>query len=124
MASKDFGSYCKVLEVVRAGVLGVTNAGTTAIDMQTCRQGWLIISLNVGSDVATSFVLQHSDDNSTWATLKSVDNADLAADALKKYDLANMKRYVRATWTRAAAAGDSYWAVLVVGDLAVRAPIS
>ncbi len=119
---KDFGSYCRLREVVASGTLGVTNAGTTAVDMDTCRQGWLIIDQVIGIDVATSFVLQHSPDNITFTTLETVANADLAATALVTYNLENMYRYVRATWTRAAANADSVWCVLVLGDLSVRTP--
>jgi len=122
-SARDFGSYGKVLELVRAGVLGVTNAGTTAIDMRTCRNGRLLISQTIGTDVATDFTLEHSYDNSTWATLVEVTDANLAASTLYQVDVANTYRYLRITWTRAAANADTYWAVLYMGTEPVTAPV-
>lgn len=121
-SAKDFESYCTVREVVAAGVLGVTNAGTAAVDMATCRQGWLIIDLALVTDIPTNVVLQHSSDNVTFTALETVPDADVAASGLAHYNLENMQRYVRLTWTRALANADSHWCVLVVGDLMVRAP--
>jgi hypothetical protein len=123
-SARDFGSYTEVKELVAAGVLGATNAGTTAQDMGTCRVGRLLISLTVGTDVPTDVVLQHSPDGTTWTNLLAPADANFAATTLYEHDVANMYRYVRMTWTRAAAAGDSYWAIILIGDLAVRAPIS
>ena len=122
-SAKDFGSYIEVGELVRAGVLGPTSAGTTAVDMRTCRVGRLLISLTVGTDVPTNVVLQHSPDNVTWTNLAAPANALFAASTLYEVDVANLYRYVRMTWTRAAAAGDSYWSIILLGDLAVKAPI-
>ena len=123
-SAKDFGSYIEVKELVRASVLGVTNAGTTAQDMGTCRVGRLLISLTVGTDVPTNVVLQHSPDGTTWTALASPANALFAASTLYEVDVANTYRYMRMTWTRAAAGADSYWSVIFLGDLAVRAPIT
>ena len=120
--SKDFGSVCITRAVVQAGVLGVTNAGTAAVDMGTSRQGYLIISLTVGTDVPTNVIIQDSADNVTFAALETVVNADVAATGIDVYDMPNMRRYVRATWTRAAAGADSWWSIVAVGDLMVRAP--
>lgn len=122
-SAKDFGSYTLLREVVAAGTLGVTNAGTASVDMRTCRQGLLMIDLVVGTDVPSDFILQHSHDDSTWATLEAVADADLLASDILTYDLENMERYVRLTWTRALANADSQWCVLVLGDLAVRTPL-
>lgn len=106
--------------VVQASTLGATSAGTTAVDLGTCRKGLLLISLTVGTDVPTNVVIQHSSDNVTFSTLRAVANADVAATGFHVYQQTRIYRYVRATWTRAAAAADSRWSVVVVGDQAVR----
>ncbi len=122
-SARDFASYTKTLELVRAGVLGVTNAGTAAIDMRTARVGKLMISLLVGTDVPTNVVLQHSSDGVTWVNLAAPANALFAASTFYELDVANIFRYLRMTWTRAAAGADSWWSILFIADLAVRTPI-
>lgn len=123
--ARDFGAFSKTVEVVRAGVLGPTNAGTASQDLGTARQGRLFISLNAVGDVPTNVVLQHSWDNATWTNIQVVPNASLAASTFYQVELTNiaLQRYVRLTWTRATAFGTSHWAVWVVGDLAVISPI-
>jgi len=119
---KDFISYCEVEEIVAAGTLGATSAGTASVDLGMCRNALVMIDLVVGTDVPTGVLIQHSPDNVTWTTHTTVANADLAASALQTYDLYNLYRYVRLAWTRATAFGDSQWCVLVIGDLMYRAP--
>ena len=119
---KDFLSYCEVEQIVAAGVLGVTSAATTAVDLGTCRNALIMIDLVVGTDVPTTVLIQHSPDNVTFTTHTTVANADLAATTLATYDCYNLQRYVRVTWVRAAAAANSFWCVLAIGDLMVRAP--
>ena len=122
-SARDFGSYAKCLELVRAGVMGVTNAGTASIDMRTIRVGRLMISLLVGTDVPTNVVLQHSPDNATWTNLVAPANALFAASTFYQVDVANVYRYLRMTWTRAGVAADSWWSITFIGDLAVVTPI-
>ena len=117
---RDFGSECITRAVVAAGVLGATNAGTTAVDMNDCRNVQIIISNVVGTDVATACTIEHSIDNTTFVTLQAVPNASLAATAFLTYNLSNVYRYVRAAWTRAAAGADSYWTIVAIGDRQVR----
>ena len=122
-SAKDFESYAVVRSVIAPAVLGVTNAGTASVDMGMSRQGWLIIDLVVGTDIPTDVVLQHSSDNVTFTNLYAVPDADVAASDLVHYNLPNMQRFVRLTWTRALANADTLWAVHVIGDLMIRAPI-
>lgn len=117
---RDFGSECITREVVRAGVLGATSTGTTAVDMGDCRNGQIIISLAVGTDVASSMTIQHSYDGSTWSTLQAVPDASLTSSGFLTYNVSNMYRYVRAAWTRALSNGDSYWSIIIIGERQVR----
>ena len=117
---RDFASECITREIVKAAVLGATNAGTAAVDMNDCRNGQIVISLTVGTDVATACTIQHSVDNVTFVALQAVPNASLAASAFLTYDVANLFRYVRVIWTRAAAGADSYWSIVITGDRQVR----
>ena len=119
---KDFGSYCEAESVVNAGVLGVTNAGTVAVDLGLCRNAWLTINQTIVTDVPTTVLIEHSPDNVTFTTHTTIANADLAATTLATYDLYNLYRYVRLSWVRAAANADSFWSVVIIGDLMIRAP--
>lgn len=109
-------------ELVAAAVLGATSTGTTGVSMGTCRSSMLLISLVVGTDVATSFTVQHSYDNSTWADLLDIDDTDLDATDLVVKELPRHYRYLRVKWTRAASGGDSYWAIMAVGKYPTEAP--
>ncbi len=120
--SKDFGSVTIARELVKSSVLGVTNAGTDSVDLGLTRQGYLIISLDEGTDVVSDVVLQDSADDVTFATILEVDDADVDSDAFVTYDVPNIRRYARMTWTRAGVAGDSNWSVVLLGSLMVRAP--
>ena len=121
---RDYAGENYSREIVAAGVLGVTNTGTTAVDMETCRNAVVNISIVVTTDVPTGITIQDSSDNSTFATHTTITASDLAATAFKSYNLANIKRYVRIAWTRAAANADTYWCVIINGDRALRGPIS
>ena len=105
--------------LVQAAVLGATSAATTAVDLGdttgVSRDALVTVSITVGSDVPTTILLQHSSDNSTFATHTTIANADLAATGIDVYSLRNVKRYLRITWIRAASAGDTYWSVCVTG---------
>ena len=117
---RDATSETTTKAVVQANVLGATNTGTTAVDMGFSRNVLVTISTTVGSDVASAITLQHSSDNSTFATHTTVTTADLAATGIDTYDLHNCKRYLRIAWTRAASAGDSYWSVTATGYRLIR----
>jgi len=119
---RNYADVLTAKKLVAAGVLGATSAGTTGVDMGTHKSSMLSIDLVVGSDVATSFTVQHSYDNSTWADLLAVTDASLAATALVVRELTNHYRYLRVKWTRAAAGADSYWSILAVGKAPQLAP--
>lgn len=112
---RDATSETTVLAVVQASVLGVTNTGTTAVDLGTSRHALVTISTTIGSDVASAITLEHSSDNSSFSTHTTVTTADLAATGIDTYDLHNCKRYLRIAWTRAASNADTYWSVTAVG---------
>lgn len=117
---RDWKSVVTPKAIVQAAVLGATSAGTTAVDMGTCRDSLLAISITVGTDVPTSFEIEESSDNITFASKTTVTDANLAASTIYTVEVQNHKRYLRAKWTRATAAGDSYWSVLVFGHEAVH----
>lgn len=123
--SRDWTNDSLPRNIVAAAVLGATNAGTTAVDMRAARQGTVIISTTVGTDVATDVTIEHSADNSTFTeALDPLADALFAATGINVVEIPDMMRYVRATWTRAAAGGDSYWSITILGHEAIRSPVS
>lgn len=123
---RNFVDALNIKSLLAAAVLAATNTGTTGVDMGTCRSGVLQVNLTVGSDVATSFTLQHSADNGnddSWATVISLTNAQLSATALVLKEIPRMKRYLRVRWTRSASATDSYWSITVAGKYPQVLPV-
>jgi len=111
--------YIQVL--VEAAAVGTTSAGTTAVDMKTCRDAVLIINYVQTDDAVTLLVVEHSSDNVTFTTHTSVGTV---ADGMTKVNLKNIKRYVRLTYTNASATGNDFWCVMIAGFNAQEAPVS
>ncbi len=116
-----------IKSLVAASVLAATNTGTTAVDMKTSRSAVLMVNLTVGSDVATTFSIQHSADSGVddaWADVITLTDAQLASTAMVLKEIPRMKRYLRVKWTRSASGADSYWAIQVAGKYPQVAPVS
>ena len=92
--------------------------------MGTSRNGAVMINQVIVTDVPTTVLIEHSPNNAApWTLHTTIPNADLAATTLAIYDLYNMYRYVRVSWVRALANGDSFWSITIIGDLMYRAPV-
>ena len=107
--------------LVEAAAVGTTSAGTTAVDMKTCRDAVLMINYVQTDDEVTQLVVEHSDDNTTFTTHTSVGTI---ADGNTQVNLKNIKRYVRLTYTNASASGNDFWCVMIAGFNAQKSPVS
>jgi len=109
----------KVLRLIQEGTtLGATDTtmGGTSVDCEDAREGLLIIDIDVGSDVPTALNLEvcETSDGTFTDSAVTITASDLAADGINVYNVTDLKRYARITWTRADSNADTTWAVYLV----------
>jgi len=128
--------YAKWL--VAPGDMAATGAHTTSsVDMETCRDGQIVIGVTTaGADTCGTMTVEDSTDDSTFAgvdaftvssdgvTSETSGIANIAAGetgTLLRYNVRNMRRYVRFKYTTAVA-GASFLGVLLLGARAQYKP--
>lgn len=128
-STMDFGSFTLSKQLAAPmDLYAARTANTThaTVDMRGCRNGYMLVSLSIGTDVPASLVISDSEDNSTFAVLKTVAAATLtlmASTGLYKIELPNMKRYVKVSaLTVTGTSADSVVSIVLVGKDSVHTP--
>ena len=109
-----------ILELSRANVVGSALAGSS-VDMKTCRDGVVLISLTKGTDSLTAITFQDSPDDSTFTTHTSI--TSVTSSGFSKTNVKDIKRYCKINWTGDSNT-DSYACALLVGFRAIKKPVS
>ena len=118
---RDFAGETYYKQLVACATILGASSNTSSVDMETCRNGKVIVDFVKVNDDFTTLNIQHSSDDSTFTTHTAI--GAIAATENDSYDCLRLKRYVRLNWTRNGAAGGSSWAAYIVGNQALRSPI-